>query len=107
MHNHISIKITVANYILVLLILSQFSNALLVTDFLVNKDKIALNSDVDNNTKEDKNTFDSEEETKILEDFFHAIGFSVELNSFNDLIQNLPEALNTEDFPPPEQSPLV
>ena len=50
---------------------------------------------------------DSEEETKILEDFFHAIGFSVELDSFNDLIQNLPEALNTEDFPPPEQSPLV
>ena len=103
MYNRFNIKISVTKYIFMILILSQLSNTFLLTDFLVNEDKIAYtNGDVDQNNKEDKNSFDNEEETKILEGFFHVIGYSVELNSFNYLLQNLSDELNHKDFPPPE-----
>ena len=85
------------------MILCQISNAFLVTDFLINKENIALSSDIDNNSKEDKNSFDSEEEIKIFESFLNRIYFTNESNRINYIAQNFKEVLKTENFPPPEQ----
>jgi len=50
---------------LTFLIVCLLSNAFLVTDILIAKDNIALSTDIENNSKEDKNTLDIEEEPKI------------------------------------------
>tara|TARA_B100000965_G_C19449072_1_gene694381 strand:+ start:239 stop:496 length:258 start_codon:yes stop_codon:yes gene_type:complete len=82
--------------------LSQLSNALLVSDLLISKDQIILNSDLDNNSKEEKNSFDFEEEIKILENYFHSIYFLNESKTINYLVQDVKDVLKTKDFPPPE-----
>ena len=69
MNAYNNFKFPAIKYLLAFLILCQISNAFLVTDFLINKENIALSSDIDNNSKEDKNSFDSEEEIKIFESF--------------------------------------
>ena len=60
-------------FFLALLILSQLSNALLLVNLFDVQEKIVLNSDIDNNSKEDKNNIDITEESKIFEAYFHAI----------------------------------
>jgi hypothetical protein len=102
-----NIKFPGIKYLLVFLILCQISNAFLVTDFLINKENIALSSDIDNNSKEDKNSFDSEEEIKIFESFLNRIYFTIESNRINYIVQNFTEVLKTENFPPPEQPSRV
>ena len=47
-------------FLLVFLILSKMSNALLVFDLIDIREKIVLNNDVDNNSKEDKNNTEDE-----------------------------------------------
>ena len=88
--------------LLVFLILSQLSNALLVVDLLDIRDKIALNSDIDNSAKEDKSSWDNAEESKILENYFHSIYFSAKSTAFDYLIESFNEVVNTDDLPPPE-----
>ena len=88
--------------LLVFLILSQLSNALLVVDLLDIRDKIALNSDIDNSAKEDKSSWDNAEESKILENYFHSIYFSGKSTAFDYLIESFNEVVNTDDLPPPE-----
>ena len=89
-------------FLLALLILSQLSNALLLVDLLDIQEKIVLNSDVDNNSKDDKNNIDLTEESKIFEEYFHPIFFIDESSNSNYLAQNFVEFLNSKDFPPPE-----
>ena len=89
-------------FLLVFLILSQMSNALLVFDLMDIREKIVLNNDVDNNSKEDKNNTDIMEEFKILEENYHSIFFFCESSSTNYLVQNFIEVSNSKDFPPPE-----
>ena len=96
------IKNSAIRFLLLFLILSQLSNALLVTDLLDTKEKIAFNSDVDNNSKEDKNSLDSTEESKILVNYFHSIYLSNGSNIIDHIAENFTEVLNGEDFPPPE-----
>lgn len=103
MINKNNIKNIANRLLLVFLILCQISNAFLVTDFLINKENIALSSDVDNNSKEDKNSFDSEEEIKIFESFLNRIYFTNKSKRINYIAQNFTEVLKTENFPPPEQ----
>jgi hypothetical protein len=103
MNAYINIKFPGIKYLLAFLILCQISNAFLATDFLVNKENIALSSDIDNNSKEDKNSIDSEEEIKIFESFLNRIYFTNEPNIINSIAQNFTEVLKTENFPPPEQ----
>ncbi len=97
-----NIKTKVVKFFLWFLILSQLSNALLVSDLLISKDQIILNSDLDNNSKEEKNSFDFEEEIKILENYFHSIYFLNESKTINYLVQDVKDVLKTKDFPPPE-----
>lgn len=97
-----NIKNIATRFILVFLILGQLSNAFLVTDLLESKDKIALNSDIENSSKEDKNSLDSEEESKILINDLESIYFSNKSITSYFLEENFKEVLNTEDFPPPE-----
>ena len=87
---------------LVFLILSQLSNSLLVVDLLDIRDKIVLNSDIDNSAKEDKSSLDSAEESKILENYFHSIYFSGKSTAFDYLIESFKEIVNSDDLPPPE-----
>ena len=94
-------------YLLAFLILCQLSNAFLVTDLLVNKEKIAFSSDIDNSSKEDKSSLDGEEEIKILDNSLHAVYFSNDSNTINHIVQNFAEVLKTENFPPPEQPSRV
>lgn len=94
-------------YLLAFLILCQLSNAFLVTDLLVNKEKIAFSSDIDNSSKEDKNSLDCEEEIKILDNSLHAVYFSNDSNTINHIVQNFAEVLKKENFPPPEQPSRV
>ncbi len=89
-------------FLLVFLILSQMSNALLALDLIDIREKIVLNNDVDNNSKEDKNNTDIMEEFKILEKNYHSIFFFCESSSTNYLVQNFIEVSNSKDFPPPE-----
>ena len=89
-------------FFLALLILSQLSNALLLVNLFYVQEKIVLNSDIDNNSKEDKNNIDIIEESKIFEAFFHAIFFFHELSTSNYLAKNFIEVLSSKDFPPPE-----
>ena len=96
------LKNSASRFLLVFLILSQLSNAFLVTDLLDTKDKIVLNSDIDNSSKEDKNSLDSAEESKIFEEYFHPIFFLNESLTSNYLAQNFIEVLSSKDFPPPE-----
>lgn len=103
MNAYNNIKFPAIKYLLAFLILCQISNAFLVTDFLINKENIALSSDIDNNSKEDKNSFDSEEEIKIFESFLNRIYFTNESNRINYIAQNFKEVLKTENFPPPQQ----
>tara|TARA_B100001250_G_scaffold27713_1_gene22799 strand:- start:1215 stop:1532 length:318 start_codon:yes stop_codon:yes gene_type:complete len=97
-----NIKTKVVKFFLWFLILSQLSNALLVSDLLISKDQIILNSDLDNNSKEEKNSFDFEEEIKILENYFHSIYFLNDSKTINYLVQDVKDVLKTKDFPPPE-----
>lgn len=103
MNAYNNIKFPATKYLLAFLILCQISNAFLVTDFLINKENIALSSDIDNNSKEDKNSFDSEEEIKIFESFLNRIYLTNESKRINYIAQNFTEVLKTENFPPPEQ----
>ena len=89
-------------FFLALLILSQLSNALLLVNLFYVQEKIVLNSDIDNNSKEDKNNIDIIEESKIFEAFFHAIFFFHEPSTSNYLAKNFIEVLSSKDFPPPE-----
>ncbi len=89
-------------FFLALLILSQLSNALLLVNLFDVQEKIVLNSDIDNNSKEDKNNIDITEESKIFEAYFHAIFFLDESSTSNYLAQNFIEVLSSKDFPPPE-----
>lgn len=102
MINKNEIKNLANRLLLVFLILSQLSNALLVSDLLDIRDKIALNSDIDNSAKEDKSTLDNAEESKILEKYFHSIYFSAKSTAFDYLIESFKEVVNTDDLPPPE-----
>ncbi len=97
-----NLKNIATRFLLVSLILGQLSNAFLVTDLLKSKEKIALNSDIDKSSKEDKNSMDSEEESKILLNDLKSIYFSNESNTTDYIAHNFKEVLNTEDFPPPE-----
>ena len=97
-----NIKTKVVKFFLWFLILSQLSNALLVSDLLISKDQIILNSDLDNNSKEEKNSFDFEEEIKILENYSHSIYFLNDSKTINYLVQDVKDVLKTKDFPPPE-----
>ena len=97
-----NIKTKVVKFFLWFLILSQLSNALLVSDLLISKDQIILNSDLDNNSKEEKNSFDFEEEIKILENYSHSIYFLNDSKKINYLVQDVKDVLKTKDFPPPE-----
>ena len=92
---------------LIFLIVCLLSNAFLVTDILIAKDNIALSTDIDNNSKEDKNTLDIEEEPKILDYFSHHLYSNVSANTSNYLILGIKDVLNTEDLPPPEHRPVV
>tara|TARA_B100002019_G_C21231280_1_gene580226 strand:- start:190 stop:513 length:324 start_codon:yes stop_codon:yes gene_type:complete len=98
------LKNSASRFLLMFLILSQLSNAFLVTDLLDTKDKIVLNSDIDNSSKEDKNSLDSAEESKILVNYFHSIFFSNESNTIDYIVENFNEVSNTEDLPPPESN---
>ena len=89
-------------FLLVFLILSQMSNALLVFDLIDIREKIVLNNDVDNNSKEDKNNTDIMEEFKILEENYHSFFFFNESLTTNYVVQNFFEVSNSKDFPPPE-----
>tara|TARA_B100001939_G_scaffold308265_1_gene288782 strand:- start:50 stop:367 length:318 start_codon:yes stop_codon:yes gene_type:complete len=89
-------------FFLALLILSQLSNALLLVNLFEVQEKIVLNSDIDNNSKEDKNNIDITEESKIFEAYFHAIFILDESSTSNYLAQNFIEVLSSKDFPPPE-----
>ena len=89
-------------FFMALLILSQLSNTLLLVDLLDIQEKIVLNSDVDNNSKDDKNNIDLTEESKIFEEYFHAIFFLDESSTSNYLAKNFIEVLSSKDFPPPE-----
>lgn len=97
-----NIRNSASRFLLAFLILSQLSNALLVVDLLDIREKIVLNNEIDNSSKEDKNNTDITEESKIFEKCFHAIYFSNESMTTNYIVQNFTEVLNTEDFPPPE-----
>ncbi len=101
-----SIGINVMNsttkFFLALLILSQLSNALLLVNLFDVQEKIVLNSDIDNNSKEDKNNIDVTEESKIFEEYLHPIFFIDEFSTSSYLAQNFIEVLNSKDFPPPE-----
>ena len=107
MNTNSNIKSLAMKYLLAFLILCQLSNAFLVTDLLVNKEKIAFSSDIDNSSKEDKNSLDCEEEIKILDNSIHAVYFSNDSNTINHIVQNFAEVLKTENFPPPEQPSRV
>lgn len=89
-------------FFLALLILSQLSNALLLVNLFDVQEKIVLNSDIDNNSKEDKNNIDITEESKIFEAYFHAIFILDESSTSNYLAKNFFEVLSSKDFPPPE-----
>jgi hypothetical protein len=95
------------NFMLTFLIVCLLSNAFLVTDILIAKDNIALSTDIENNSKEDKNTLDIEEEPKILDYFSHHLYSNVSANTSNYLILGIKDVLNTEDLPPPEHRPVV
>lgn len=99
--NHINYL--ASKFLLVLLILSQLFNAFLVTDYIINKEKTAFNIDFDNSSKEDKNSLDCEEESKILDNSLYAIYFSNESNTINFIVQNHTEVPKKGDFPPPKQ----
>ena len=75
-------------FFLALLILSQLSNALLLVNLFDVQEKIVLNSDIDNNSKEDKNNIDITEESKIFEAYFHAIFILDESSTSNYLAKN-------------------
>ena len=89
-------------FFLALLILSQLSNTLLLVNLFDVQEKIVLNSDIDNSSKEDKNNIDITEESKIFEGYFYAIFFLNESSTSSYLAQNFVEVLNSKDFPPPE-----
>ena len=89
-------------FFLALLILSQLSNSLLLVNLIDVQEKIVLNSDIDNNSKEDKNNIDITEESKIFEAYFHPIFILDESSTSNYLAQNFIEVLSSKDFPPPE-----
>jgi hypothetical protein len=78
------------------------SNALLVFDLIDIREKIVLNNDVDNNSKEDKNNTDIMEESKILEENYQSFFFFCESSSTNYLVQNFIEVSNSKYSPPPE-----
>ena len=75
-------------FFLALLILSQLSNALILVNLFDVQEKIVLNSDIDNNSKEDKNNIDITEESKIFEAYFHAIFILDESSTSNYLAKN-------------------
>ena len=97
-----NIRNSTTRFLLALLILSQLSNALLLVNLFDIQEKIVLNSDVDNNSKEDKNNIDITEESKIFEAYFHAIFFLDESSTSNFLAKKFIEVLSSKDFPPPE-----
>ena len=102
MINKNEIKNIANRLLLVFLILSQLSNALLIVDLFDTRDKIALNSDIDNSAKEDKSSWDNAEESKILENYFHSIYFSAKSTAFDYLIESFKDVVNNHDLPPPE-----
>ena len=97
-----NIRNSTTRFLMALLILSQLSNALLLVNLFDIQEKIVLNSDVDNNSKEDKNNIDITEESKIFEEYFNPIFFLNESLTSNYLSQNFIEVLSSKDFPPPE-----
>jgi len=97
-----NIRNSTTRFLLALLILSQLSNAILLVNLFDIQEKIVLNSDVDNNSKEDKNNIDITEESKIFEECFHPIFFLNESLTSNYLAKNFIEVLSSKDFPPPE-----
>ena len=75
-----------------LLILSQLCS--FIGNLFDVQEKIVLNSDIDNNSKEDKNNIDITEESKIFEAYFHAIFFLDESSTSNYLAKNFIEVLS-------------
>jgi len=99
-----NIKNLATKYFVLFLILGQLSNAFMLLDSIADSDQIVMNSDMDNNSKEDKNNSDFEEEIKIFENFLHNFYISSDYKIYNFFIQEFSDVLNTEDFPPPELS---
>jgi len=99
-----NIKNLATKYFVLFLILGQLSNAFMLLDSIADSDQIVMSSDMDNNSKEDKNNSDFEEETKIFENFLHNFYISSDYKIYNFFIQEFSDVLNTEDFPPPELS---
>lgn len=99
-----NIKNLATKYFVLFLILGQLSNAFMLLDSIADSDQIVMSSDMDNNSKEDKNNSDFEEEIKIFENFLHNFYISSDYKIYNFFIQEFSDVLNTEDFPPPELS---
>jgi len=99
-----NIKNLATKYFVLFLILGQLSNAFMLLDSIAESDQIVMSSDMDNNSKEDKNNSDFEEEIKIFENFLHNFYISSDYKIYNFFIQEFSDVLNTEDFPPPELS---
>jgi len=99
-----NIKKLATKYNVLCLILGQLSNAFMLLDSIADSDQIVMSSDMDNNSKEDKNNSDFEEEIKIFENFLHNFYISSDYKIYNFFIQEFSDVLNTEDFPPPELS---
>jgi len=99
-----NIKNLATKYFVLFLILGQLSNAFMLLDSIADSDQIVMSSDMDNNSKEDKNNSDFEEEIKIFENFLHNFYISSDYKIYNFFIQEFSDVLNTEDFPPPERS---
>jgi hypothetical protein len=99
-----NIKNLATKYFVLFLILGQLSNAFMLLDSIADSDQIVMSSDMENNSKEDKNNSDFEEEIKIFENFLHNFYISSDYKIYNFFIQEFSDVLNTEDFPPPELS---
>ena len=99
-----NIKNSATKYFVLFLILGQLSNAFMLLDSIADSDQIVMSSDMDNNSKEDKNNSDFEEEIKIFENCLHNFYISSDYKIYNFFIQEFSDVLNTEDFPPPELS---
>ena len=102
MKTWINIKSATTKLLVVFLVLGQFSNLLLVSDLYVSKENIVLNSDFDNNSKEDKNELDVELEIKILESFHPPFPHLSVSNRSDLIVQKFTEVTHSKDFPPPE-----
>ncbi|MDA9679409.1 hypothetical protein N9T96_00025 [Flavobacteriaceae bacterium] len=97
-----NIKNIATRLLLVFLILGQLSNSFLVFDIMDIREKIVLNNDIDNNSKEDKNNTDVMEESKILEEYYHSLLYFNGSSTTDYVVQSFFDVSNSKDFPPPE-----